>query len=171
MKRSEINAALREMEAMIREYRFALPDFCHFTPEDRNVTRNGALTPRDVTLGSHKKVWWTCSLGHEWEASVHSRTQNFRGCPYCTGRNVLPGFNDLAALRPDIAADWDYNLNGKDRPEQVTVCSAKKVWWVCRKGHPSYLMTVFNRSNGRGCPKCRPERIAASKRKKVLCFD
>ena len=25
MKRSEINAALKEMEAMIREYRFALP--------------------------------------------------------------------------------------------------------------------------------------------------
>ena len=33
MKRSEINAALREMEEMIREYRFALPPFCDFTPE------------------------------------------------------------------------------------------------------------------------------------------
>ena len=32
MKRSEINAALREMEQMIGEYRFALPDFCGFTP-------------------------------------------------------------------------------------------------------------------------------------------
>jgi hypothetical protein len=34
MKRSEINAALREMEQMIRDYRFALPPFCHFTPEE-----------------------------------------------------------------------------------------------------------------------------------------
>ena len=34
MKRSEINAALREMEQMTREYRCYLPDFCHFTPED-----------------------------------------------------------------------------------------------------------------------------------------
>ena len=34
MKRSEINAALREMEAMLAEYRVSLPDFCHFTPED-----------------------------------------------------------------------------------------------------------------------------------------
>ena len=33
MKRSQINAALKEMEAMIKEYRFALPPFCHFTPE------------------------------------------------------------------------------------------------------------------------------------------
>lgn len=34
MKRSEINAALKEMEAFIREYKFALPPFCHFTPEE-----------------------------------------------------------------------------------------------------------------------------------------
>lgn len=33
MKRSAINAALREMEAMIREYRIALPGFCRFTPD------------------------------------------------------------------------------------------------------------------------------------------
>ena len=34
MKRSEINAALKEMEQMIEEYRFSLPPFCHFTPEE-----------------------------------------------------------------------------------------------------------------------------------------
>ena len=33
MKRSEINRALREMEAMLAEYRFALPTFCYYTPE------------------------------------------------------------------------------------------------------------------------------------------
>ena len=34
MKRSEINAALKEMEQMITEYRIALPAFCGFTPEE-----------------------------------------------------------------------------------------------------------------------------------------
>ena len=34
MKRSEINAALHEMENMINEYRVSLPAFCHFTPEE-----------------------------------------------------------------------------------------------------------------------------------------
>ena len=33
MKRSEINKALREMEAFIRLHKFALPPFCHFTPD------------------------------------------------------------------------------------------------------------------------------------------
>ncbi len=34
MKRSEINKALKEMETMAAEYRFALPPFCHFTPQE-----------------------------------------------------------------------------------------------------------------------------------------
>lgn len=34
MKRSEINRALKEMEACIAAYQFALPPFCHFTPEE-----------------------------------------------------------------------------------------------------------------------------------------
>ena len=51
MKRSEINAALREMEAMLREYRFALPDFCHFTPEDWNGKGHEYDEVRDNALG------------------------------------------------------------------------------------------------------------------------
>ena len=34
MKRSQINRALREMEAMCAAHRFPLPPFCHFTPQD-----------------------------------------------------------------------------------------------------------------------------------------
>ncbi len=34
MKRSEINAALKEMEAMVAHCRFALPPFCYFTADD-----------------------------------------------------------------------------------------------------------------------------------------
>lgn len=33
MKRSEINAALKELEAMCEKYHCFLPAFCHFTPE------------------------------------------------------------------------------------------------------------------------------------------
>lgn len=30
--------------------------------------KNGDLTPRDVTKGSHKKIWWKCVFGHSWKA-------------------------------------------------------------------------------------------------------
>ena len=48
-------------------------------------TKNGVLTPRDVTAGSRKKVWWVCNDGHEWKASVATRNRG-TGCPYCTGQ-------------------------------------------------------------------------------------
>ncbi len=51
MKRSEINAALREMENMIREYRISLPDFCHFTPEDWQQKGREYDEVRDNMLG------------------------------------------------------------------------------------------------------------------------
>jgi hypothetical protein len=35
--------------------------------------KNGMLTPRDVTKGSMKKVWWKCAEGHEWQTTVNSR--------------------------------------------------------------------------------------------------
>ena len=33
MKRSQINAALKKLEAMCRKHCCYLPPFCHFTPE------------------------------------------------------------------------------------------------------------------------------------------
>lgn len=45
-------------------------------------TRNGDLTPHDVTGNSGKKAWWLCARGHEWQAMINNRTKA-RGCPRC----------------------------------------------------------------------------------------
>ena len=37
-------------------------------------TRNGSLTPQQVTPGSSRRVWWLCENGHAWRAVVSSRT-------------------------------------------------------------------------------------------------
>lgn len=51
MKRSEINQVLMEMEAFVKEYRFALPPFCHFTPEDWKQKGRDYNEIRDNMLG------------------------------------------------------------------------------------------------------------------------
>ena len=51
MKRSEINAALREMEQMLWDYRFSLPDFCGFTPADWAEKGHEYDEVRDNMLG------------------------------------------------------------------------------------------------------------------------
>jgi len=51
MKRSEINKALKEMEEMINRYKFALPPFCHFTPDDWQTKGHDYDEIRDNMLG------------------------------------------------------------------------------------------------------------------------
>jgi hypothetical protein len=103
--------------------------------------------PTTVTTGTHKKVDWKCELGHRWRAVVKSRVAG-RGCPFCTGRTVLVGFNDLATTNPDLAAQAD----GWD-PTTVSSGSDKKVDWKCELGH-RWQAAVSNRTQGRACPSC-----------------
>lgn len=51
MKRSEINAALKELEAMAVNCRFALPPFCGFTPEEWQTKGHDYDEIRDNMLG------------------------------------------------------------------------------------------------------------------------
>ena len=46
-------------------------------------TKNGDLTPSNITYGSEKKVWWVCENGHEWQATIYNRTGRKSGCPHC----------------------------------------------------------------------------------------
>jgi len=47
-------------------------------------TKNGNLTPYDVTCGSHKYVWWKCKkCGHEWYNFIGDMHVKNRGCPKC----------------------------------------------------------------------------------------
>ena len=55
--------------------------------------RNKGLDPSMVSLGSHKKVIWKCKHGHEWKATVKSRTINGTGCPYCSHNLILEGYS------------------------------------------------------------------------------
>jgi hypothetical protein len=48
--------------------------------------KNGSLTPKCITPGSSKRVWWHCRRGHEWEAQINSRNKGYGRCPYCSGR-------------------------------------------------------------------------------------
>jgi len=51
MKRSEINTALKEMEAFINKQKFALPPFCHFTPDEWKSKGKDYDEVRDCMLG------------------------------------------------------------------------------------------------------------------------
>jgi len=116
-------------------------------------TKNGAATPHTVTIGSGKKYWWLGPCGHTWKASV-SHLASGRGCAVCRGLQIEVGVNDLASQYPEVAAEWHPTKNGDLTPEQVTVSSARKVWWLCENGH-EWRVGINGRGYGaHGCPSC-----------------
>jgi len=104
--------------------------------------------PRAFPSSSHKKFAWKCEYGHKWVATLSNLTSRKAGCPICSGRHVLIGFNDLATKNPEIAAEaigWD--------PRTVTSGSGLKRRWKCKEGH-EWITGVVNRTGGSGCPSC-----------------
>lgn len=83
-----------------------------------------------LSIRSHKKAWWQCALGHEWESPI----REFSGkCPFCINRRVLPGFNDLATTHPQLLKEWsDKNISF---PSCFTAGSKEKIIWICTENH------------------------------------
>ena len=111
------------------------------------------------TRGSDRKVWWQCAEGHEWLAPISNRSYGrATACPACSpvgARMVVSGFNDLATLRPELAAEWHPTKNTLS-PTEVSRGSRKRAWWLCRECGREWEAVIKNRTvRNTGCPSCR----------------
>ena len=150
------------MELSLYDYCIERDDFVLLNQWDK--AKNGTATPQTVSAGSKKKAWWVCEKGHVWEARIDSRTAKRKhGCPVCSGKQVLPGYNDLASQRPDIAARWHPTKNGELSPQNIAPCSSRKVWWLCEKGHEyqALVRTQGREARKSGCPYCVGKKVLA----------
>ena len=135
-----------------------------------NKERNGDLKPTNVITSSNKRVWWKCKEGHEWSGLIVNRARRGKadpGCPYCSGRKVLAGFNDLAATHPGIAAMWHPRMNRRLEPAGVQAVSRKLAWWrgECPRlpdgrqrqgeGQVGLLPVLFGKEEAREADKAR----------------
>lgn len=122
-----------------------------------NYQRNGQVDPRQVFARTGKKYWWRCSnyFDHEWKTSVSNRTrEEGNGCPYCAGKTLLIGFNDLESKHPNIAALWNYEKNSFP-PSEVLAGSHKRVWWQCPASREhTWIVPIISLVSGTRCPSC-----------------
>ena len=126
-------------------------------------TKNGDLTPFDVTTGSDKKAWWKCDKGydHEWQARIANRNKG-TGCSVCDGRTIVKS-NCLATLNPVLTKEWHPIKNGDLTPFDVSCSSNHKAWWKCDKGNDhEWKATIANRNKGIGCSVCDGKTVVKS---------
>ena len=142
----------------ICSHRIVHPDFSLQTLDPNlskfwHPTKNLPLTPDDVTCGSNRKVWWQCERGHEWQCApnhLHKLNDSNR-CPYCNDRAVCED-NSLLTRYPELAQEWDNELNFPLTPDHVLYCSSKKYWW--RRGEFVWQASIKDRQRKRdGIPR------------------
>ena len=114
-------------------------------------TKNAATFTGYPTRYSKRKAWWRCHFGHSWQATPQARGKG-SPCPYCAGKLLLPGFNDLATVNPALAREWHGERNDGDATTIYHLESRRKAWWICSLGH-SWEATPYTRRD-RGCPYC-----------------
>lgn len=119
------------------------------------------LLLEEVTAGSERELVWVCVLGHIWDASPVTRLGgSHRGCPYCSGKRVLVGFNDFATTHPHLVDEW--SDTNELAPTDVSAGSAKRVTWRCRRGHTSRSsVAARTRPESRGCAICQGRAVLA----------
>ena len=135
--------------------------------EEWDYQNNSGRTPESYTYGSKQSVFWKCrKCGASFQARIDARVRG-NGCKKCgilksieTRHRELLKNGSFAEEYPEIAAEWDNDLNGINTPNNFTKASHQKVYWKCTNGHPSYLASIANRVYGeKGCPICANRKI------------
>ncbi|WP_084206691.1 zinc-ribbon domain-containing protein [Segniliparus rugosus] len=131
-------------------------------------TKNGTLTPADVTLTAPDNVWWQCSrCGKAWQGIVSRRVNRNPNCRKCVSqlhgeqrRKPLPG-KALADTHPTLALQWHPSKNPSLRPEDVTASSGERPWWKCPVCDREWQAIVWARTRrGHGCKSCATKKVA-----------
>ena len=124
--------------------------------QEWDYEKNAPLTPRDISYGNAKKVFWICPQGHSYIKSINARTNKGYGCPYCSGMELLSGFNDLATMHPEYLPEWDHEKN-QISPTEIIYNSTRQIHWVCPNGH-QYSSSPSDRNRYKiACPQCMRE--------------
>lgn len=114
-------------------------------------TKNGKLTPSDVTNFSKKKVWWQCSsCKYAWQATVQSRTAHHTGCTACYLR--------IRELYPIIFYEWHVERNGGLTAARISRSNKEVVWWKCLQKHEWQASISSRTRDSFPCPECTNSR-------------
>ncbi len=141
-----------------------------------NYSKNGTITPEQVSAHSNHSVWWKCrECGYEWKANINARARG-NGCKKCADAKLgekiavakLAKNGSLLDHHPQLAEEWNYARNGTITPEIITAHNNRKVWWVCKICGHEWRATINNRSKEHGCPQCSKIRVQKLKKETEL---
>lgn len=115
--------------------------------------------PSEYMKSSTHRALWTCPTCHgNYFYRICDRELDDDSCPYCRNLKVLPGFNSLPDLAPELVNEW--SSENPDLPSEYTRSSTHRALWTCPSCHGDYFYRICDREvDDDSCPYCCDKKI------------
>ena len=115
--------------------------------------------PSEYMKSSWYRALWTCPTCHgNYFYRICDRELDDDSCPYCRNLKVLPGFNSLPDLAPELVNEW--SSENPDLPSEYTRSSTHRALWTCPSCHGDYFYRICDREvDDDSCPYCCDKKI------------
>ena len=115
--------------------------------------------PYEVKKNSSYYASWICpKCNGEYYEKICNRSVGDDSCPYCKNEKILPGFNDLSTVDPELAKEW--SPSNIKKPFEVMKNSSYYASWICSECGGEYDCQVRYRQSGDvSCPYCSNKKI------------
>ena len=145
-------------------------------PKSKFWSNINTLKPNEVSLNSHKKFWFDCECGHQFESSLLNINQANNWCPYCCVPSQKLCDNDcLSCYNKSFASHEKAEYWSKENelnPRQVfKSADRKKFKFNCDKCPHSIIMNLKDiSSKGHWCSYCSHQKLCDNK-DCDMCFN
>ncbi len=111
-----------------------------------------------ITTGSDISVWWKCEKKHSYLAQPYHRVKGKNGCPYCSNKKALKGYNSLFDTNPELEVYWAKKGNNEIglNPLEIGNASKKVAYWRCENNHMT-SKSIINMVAHPFCEVCKIE--------------
>lgn len=103
---------------------------------------------------THKRSWHCKVCGQHYEVTPGTMRRAWRhtgsACPSCAGLVLVPGYNDLATVHPQVAAKTAPDVD----PKKVLASKRTPIWFMCVNGH-RFQAKIPQMLDGYKCPVCK----------------
>ena len=131
-------------------------------------------TPNEVALNSHKKFWFDCECGHQFEIQLNN-VNSGRWCSYCSNKKLCePSKNckicfDKSFASVERSSCWsDKNC---EEPFELLKNSHKKYWFDCKCGHDFQSSLSDISSKKSWCSYCANRLLCDENTKCNKCYN
>lgn len=140
---------------MIKEKKFIIEDDNLMKEWNWDKNNELGLNPSLLTLSCHKKAFWKCEKNHIYQSIINDKVRRSQKCPVCQNKIIVKGINDFESNFPNLMKDWNFIKNKDIQPDNVSLNSSKKIWWLCHKCNHEWQTTISHRTTrNQSCPVC-----------------